>query len=167
MPAPMSLVPMRRALGGTRLARQLVAHETLACRGRVRGVNRVAIPLVPSAGLSAATTATAALGAAGVLGASFTGAPTCLFAAATGVPCPFCGLTHGVAQLGAGDVEAALALHPLSPLAAVLALVVPFALLRRRSLANAHPRRSLLVAPAALAGVTGIVLMTWIVRLAG
>jgi hypothetical protein len=133
-------------------------------------VNRVAIPLVPSVGLSAATTGTAALGAAGVLGASFAGAPTCLFAAVTGTPCPFCGLTHGVAQLGAGNVEAAIALHPLSPLAAVLALAVPVALLRRRSLAATHDepvlRRSLLVAPAALAALAALVLLTWIVRLA-
>ena len=143
-------------------------------------MNRVAIPLVPSVGLSAATTGTAALGAAGVLGASFAGAPTCLFAAVTGAPCPFCGLTHGVAQLGAGHIEAAVALHPLSPLAALLALAVPIALVRRRSLATAAgaplPRRSpaaataavrgsLLVAPAALAALAAIVLLTWIVRL--
>lgn len=149
----------------------------------------MAIPLVPSVGLSAATTGTAALGAAGILGASFAGAPTCLFAAVTGVPCPFCGLTHGVAQLGAGHVEAAVALHPLSPLAALLALAVPIALLRRRALATApgepaprrspaaaagslaargagHPRGSLLVAPGALWALTAIVLLTWIARLA-
>jgi hypothetical protein len=121
-------------------------------------MGRVAIPLVPSVGLSAATSATAALGAAGVLSASFVGLPTCLFAATTGVPCPFCGLTHGVAELGAGHLATAVALHPLAPLAALLALAVPVALLRGRTLA---------VAPAALWSLAAIVLLTWIVRVAG
>src|SRR3954452_13270145 len=97
-------------------------------------MNRVAIPLAPSIGLSAATTGAAALGAAGVLSASAAGPTTCLFAAATGIPCPFCGLTHGVAELGAGHVQAAVALHPLAPLAVLLALAVPVALLRGRPL---------------------------------
>jgi hypothetical protein len=123
----------------------------------VSRVNRVALPLVPSVGLSAATTGTAALGAAGVLGASFSGLPSCLFAAATGVPCPFCGLTHGVAELGAGNVASAVALHPLAPLAAMLAVAVPLALLRRRVLA---------VPPAALVALAAVVLLTWIVRIA-
>ena len=120
-------------------------------------MNRVALPLVPSIGLSAATTGAAALGAAGVLGASAAGGMACLFAAATGVPCPFCGLTHGVAELGAGHVQAAVALHPLAPLAAILALAVPVALLRRRPLT---------VAPAALAALTALVLLTWVLRVA-
>ncbi len=120
-------------------------------------VTRVALPLAPSVGLSAATTGTAALGAAGVLGASFVGLPTCLFAAATGVPCPFCGLTHGVAELGAGHVSTAVALHPLAPLAALLAIAVPIALLRRRALA---------VPSVALVALAAVVLLTWIVRIA-
>ena len=120
-------------------------------------MNRVALPLVPAVGLSAATTGTAALGAVGILGASFAGAPTCLFAAATGVPCPFCGLTHGVAELGAGHVATAVALHPLAPLAALLAIAVPIALLRRRALA---------VPSAVLLALAAVVLLTWIVRIA-
>src|SRR3954447_20811724 len=118
-------------------------------------MNRVAIPLLPSIGLSAATTGAAAPGAAGALGASAAGGMSCLFAAATGVPCPFCGLTHGVAELGAGHLQTAVALHPLAPLAAVRALAVPVALLRRRPLA---------VAPVTLAALTALVLLTWIVR---
>jgi hypothetical protein len=120
-------------------------------------VNRVVLPVAPSVGLSVATTGTAALGAAGVLSASFAGAPTCLFAAATGTPCPFCGLTHGVAELGAGHLAAAVALHPLAPLAALLALAVPIALLRRRALATS---------PVALSALAAIVALCWIVRIA-
>jgi hypothetical protein len=117
---------------------------------------RVAIPLVPSIGLSAATTGAAALGAAGLLSASVAGPTTCLFAAATGMPCPFCGLTHGVAELGAGHVEAAVALHPLAPLAVLLALAVPVALLRGRPLA---------LSPVALAALGTLVTLTWVARL--
>ncbi|MDX6718670.1 MAG: hypothetical protein QOJ63_924 [Solirubrobacteraceae bacterium] len=123
----------------------------------MRDVNRVVLPVAPSVGLSVATTGTAALGAAGVLSASFAGAPTCLFAAATGTPCPFCGLTHGVAELGAGHLAAAVALHPLAPLAALLALAVPIALLRRRALATS---------PVALSALAAIVALCWIVRIA-
>jgi len=119
-------------------------------------VDRVAIPLVPSVALSAATTGAAALGAAGVLGASVAGPVTCLFSAATGLPCPFCGLTHGVAELGAGHLATAVALHPLAPLALPLALAVPVVLARGRALT---------VAPAALAALAALVVLTWIVRL--
>jgi hypothetical protein len=120
-------------------------------------VNRVALPVVPSVGLSVATSGAAALGAAGVLSASFVGLPTCLFLATTGVPCPFCGLTHGVVELGAGHVATAVALHPLAPLAVLLALAVPVALLRGRALR---------VSPAALRALVGLVALTWIARLA-
>lgn len=120
-------------------------------------MQRVALPLVPSVGLSAATAGAAALGAAGLLGASAAGGLTCAFAATTGLPCPFCGLTHGVAELGAGHVQTAVALHPLAPLAVLLAAAVPVALLRRRALA---------VSPLALAALAATVLLTWVVRLA-
>jgi hypothetical protein len=119
-------------------------------------VNHVGIPLVPSVGLSVATSATATLGAAGVLSAGFVGLPTCLLMATTGVPCPFCGLTHGVAELGAGNLSTAVALHPLAPLAALLALAVPVALARRRALT---------VPAAAVWSLVALVLATWIVRL--
>ena len=95
---------------------------------------RSEIPLLPAAGLSAATGGAFLLGIVGVLGSETTGVP-CLFAAATGTDCPFCGLTHGVAALGAGDLGAALAHHPLAPLAVGLALAVPLVLLRGRRLA--------------------------------
>ncbi len=124
--------------------------------GTLHAMSRVALPLIPSVGLSAATTGAAALGAAGVLGASAAGAMPCLFATATGAPCPFCGLTHGVAELGAGHVQAAVALHPLAPLAAMLALAVPIALLRGHRLT---------VPPLALGALVAVVLLTWVVRL--
>ena len=40
----------------------------------------------------------------------------CPFAALMSLPCPGCGLSRAARQLLAGDLQAALALHPLSPL---------------------------------------------------
>ena len=95
----------------------------------------VEIPLLPAGALSAATAGAFVLGTAGVLGSATVNGVPCLFAAATGTDCPFCGLTHGVAALGAADVGAALAHHPLAPLAVGLALALAFVVLRGRRLA--------------------------------
>ena len=51
--------------------------------------------------------------------------PLCPLRRATGVPCPFCGMTTGVLALSRGDVVAAFAANPLAPLL-VLAVVVAF-----------------------------------------
>ena len=124
--------------------------------GDAASAARVEVPVLPAVGLSAATGGALALGTAGVVtSATGTGLP-CLFAAATGLPCPFCGLTHGVAALGAGDPAAAVAAHPLAPLAVALAVAVPSALLVRRRLA---------VAPAALWGLAVLVGAVWLARL--
>ena len=116
----------------------------------------VEVPVLPAAGLSAATGGALVLGTAGVLGASSATGLTCLLSVATGADCPFCGLTHGVAALGAGDVGGALSANPLAPLAVVLALAVAIALLRGRRLA-VHP-----TVPWALAA---LVTAVWLVRL--
>ena len=116
---------------------------------------RVEIPLLPALGLSAATAGALALGAAGLVTSATATGLTCVFAATTGVPCPLCGMTHGVAALGAGDVAGAVAANPLAPLAVALAFVVPLALLRRRRLA---------VAPAVLWALVLLVVAAWVVR---
>jgi hypothetical protein len=122
---------------------------------RPAAVSRVEIPVVPAVGLSVATGGALALGTAGlVTSATGTGLP-CLFAAATGLPCPFCGMTHAVAALGAGDLGAAMAAHPLAPLAVALALAAPVALLARRRLA---------VAPGALWALALLVSTVWLAR---
>ena len=117
--------------------------------------NRVEIPVLPAVGLSAATGGALALGAVGLVSSATGNGLSCLFAAATGVPCPFCGMTHGVAALGAGDLGAAVAAHPLAPLAVALALAAPGALLVRRRLA---------VAPAALWALALLVSTVWLAR---
>lgn len=40
----------------------------------------------------------------------------CLFRRALDLPCPGCGLTRAFAHMAQGDLDAALRLHPLSPL---------------------------------------------------
>ena len=55
----------------------------------------------------------------------------CPLQAATGLPCPGCGLTRGTTALLRGDVQRALAFHPFSPLVIVgivllvLSLILP------------------------------------------
>ena len=119
-------------------------------------MTRTAVPVVPAVGLSAATGGAFLLGTAGVLGGASATGITCLFSMASGIDCPFCGLTHGVAALGAGDLGAALALNPLSPLAVALALAVPFALLRNRRLE---------VPWAAAWALAVLVMAVWLVRI--
>ena len=116
---------------------------------------RVEIPLLPALALSAATGGALALGTAGLVTSTTAGGLTCVFAAATGVPCPFCGMTHGVAALGAGDLAGAVAAHPLAPLAVALALAVAVALVLRRRLA---------VAPSALWALALLVGAVWLGR---
>ena len=123
----------------------------------VSATPRLGVPVLPAIALSTLTGGAFALGTAGLLGTGAAGGLTCLFSIATGVDCPFCGLTHGVAALGAGDPSAAVAANPLSALAVVLALAVPLALLRSRRL-EVHR-----AAPWALAA---LVMGVWLVRLA-
>lgn len=52
----------------------------------------------------------------GVQSQALTYGPRCLFLAATGAQCPFCGMTRATFAMGAGDLGAALEHHPLAPL---------------------------------------------------
>lgn len=65
-----------------------------------------------------------AVGGSGLQSQALAYGPRCLFLAATGAPCPFCGMTRATFAMGAGDLGAALEHHPLAPLvlAAVAAL---------------------------------------------
>jgi Protein of unknown function (DUF2752) len=70
-----------------------------------------------------ATLGAAALGVVAPSAHDSAGPVSCPFRAVTGLPCPFCGLTHSLLALGAGDWRASLHLNPLGPL--LLALAVP------------------------------------------
>ena len=62
----------------------------------------------------------------------------CVFRLATGLPCPFCGLTRSLFALGQGDLGESLRYSPIGPLMAVVAGAAAVALLacviRRRQL---------------------------------
>ena len=54
----------------------------------------------------------------------------CPFRLVTGLPCPFCGLTHSLLALGQGDFHDSVRFSPLGPLVAVLSLVIGVGVLR-------------------------------------
>lgn len=74
------------------------------------------------------------------------GIPLCGFHWLTGHLCPLCGLTHALTALAWGRPMEALALHPLSPLAAALLVGAPLL-----ALAPAFERRAWQLATAAFA----------------
>lgn len=100
----------------------------------MRGRTVAAADLTAGA-LAAGTLAVAGLGAA--TGFRATDGPVlCPFRLLTGYPCPLCGITRSVAALGAGDLGASLALHPLGVVvvpAAVLVLALVVVAVRRGS----------------------------------
>lgn len=60
--------------------------------------------------------------------------PLCLWKTLSGVPCPFCGLTHSVVALSHGQFRAAFELNPFGPVVylsgIVLLAITAFILLR-------------------------------------
>ena len=71
-----------------------------------------------------AALAAGASGHAGAQDALLDDAPGCVFKLATGVDCAFCGMTHATVALGAGDLGAAHAAHPLAIVVLVGALAL-------------------------------------------
>jgi len=75
----------------------------------------------------------------GALGAVALGAATdarpsgdltlCPFRLATGLPCPFCGLTHSLLALGQGEIDDSVRYSPIGPLVGVLAAVLGWAVI--------------------------------------
>jgi hypothetical protein len=86
------------------------------------------------------------------------GGPGCPFRWATGINCPFCGMTRATVAIGHGHWRTALALHPLAPLvlAGVLGLLAIVALGRSDVLLNG--RRPLVL--------FGAIAAIWVFRLA-
>src|SRR6476661_2197788 len=72
-----------------------------------QGVDRAAL------GLSVCCVGAAVLGGLSGADVAHPGAPGCLLRAVTGIPCPFCGLTHSMMALGQGNLAAAVAQNPL------------------------------------------------------
>lgn len=84
--------------------------------------------------------------------------PGCPFRTATTIKCAFCGMTHATVALGHGDLDAALAYHPLSPLVLALMFYVCGAIVLGRG-AVARGRRPWLI--------LGVIAAIWIVNLVG
>jgi len=78
----------------------------------------------PALGLSVCCVGAAVLGGLSGADVAHPGAPGCLLRAVTGIPCPFCGLTHSMMALGQGNLAAAVAQNPLGLLVLPLALVL-------------------------------------------
>lgn len=57
--------------------------------------------------------------------------PRCLLRAATGVPCPFCGMTTGVLATLRGDLADAFAANPAAPVLVVAVALAAFGQLPR------------------------------------
>ena len=91
----------------------------MARTGGGRSPSRAFLLWATVGGLALASAAAAAVAA----GSLADGPTLCLFRLTTGVPCPGCGLTRGMAWLARGELARALGLHPLAPLLAAEAAV--------------------------------------------
>lgn len=124
--------------------------------GGLRPAPIAAVVLHPTGGPALGTNAAmaslcvASLGAAGLGTASGSDADwssstpiLCPFRLATGLPCPFCGLTRSLFAAGQGRWQASFDLHPLGPavllLAAVMLGVLARAALLRKRVGWARP----------------------------
>ena len=88
--------------------------------------------------------------------------PLCPFALAFGIPCPGCGLSRATFALLRGDIHAALAMHPLVPVALPAALAL--ALHATSSHSPPSRERAAVVASAAL---LVLFVAVWLARFAG
>ena len=90
--------------------------------------SRSAPELIARLFAAALALASLALLLVGALGAEQTrtalseGGPPCVVLMATGIECPFCGMTRATIAMGAGDFHHAFELHPLAPLVLVFAV---------------------------------------------
>lgn len=91
----------------------------------------------------------------------------CPILAATGIPCPGCGLTTAMVQLLHGHIRACLHTHAFAPLLAV-ALMILFGVL----VLPESPRRRIITSVSSLETRTGItawglciLLLYWVIRL--
>jgi hypothetical protein len=111
-------------------------------------------------GLSAACVGAAVLGGVSGADVDHPGAPGCVFRAVTGLPCPFCGLTHSMMALGQGDIAAAVLQNPLGLLVLPLAIVL---LIAGVTVMLRHGRLKWPV-PLLWAGL-GLVVATWVIQI--
>lgn len=99
-------------------------------------------------------------------GGSLAGLPTlCPLKAVSGWPCPGCGLTRGLVFFAHGEWSQALRFHPLSPLFYFgLWLVLVLGLVALAAPRMNLSQRSVVIVSSTVAG---LLLITWVVRIAG
>jgi hypothetical protein len=85
------------------------------------------------------------------------GGPGCPLRAATGVPCPFCGMTHAVLAMGGGELRSALAFHPLAPLVLVVVVLLCAAAATGRIDDVTRGRRGAAIAALAVAWIANVI----------
>lgn len=92
------------------------------------------------------------------------GIQLCAVKAVSGIPCPSCGITRSLVELGHGDPWSAVRFHPLGPaLCALLLLLAVLPVLPASAKRWLHGiSRSVTATLAALA----VIVVTWAVRLA-
>jgi hypothetical protein len=105
------------------------------------------------------------------LGFSFAGLPfwVCPIRAATGIPCPGCGLTHAVFELLGGDIYASIQTHAFAPLFLFAFSLILVSLILPEKLAKAMTARIKLIE--VRSGVLPILLVLlmfyWLLRISG
>lgn len=85
------------------------------------------------------------------------GGPGCPFRNATGVDCPFCGMTRATLAMGGGDFGRALHFHPLAPLVVLGVLALLGIVVIGRSDALLEGKRPYLL--------LGSIMAIWVLRL--
>lgn len=87
----------------------------------------------------------------------------CAVKAISGHPCPSCGITRSMVEIGHGDVGRAVSFHPLGPaLFAVLLVLVALPMLPAPIRDRLH---ALSLSPRVAAVVVAVIVATWAVRL--
>lgn len=82
--------------------------------------------------------------------------PGCPFRNATGIDCPFCGMTRATLELGGGDLGAALEFHPLAPIVVLGMLALMVLIVAGKASALVQGRRPLYL--------LGSILVIWVLR---
>ncbi|MBP8811347.1 MAG: DUF2752 domain-containing protein [Kofleriaceae bacterium] len=85
--------------------------------------------------------------------------PGCPFRTATSLDCAFCGMTRATLALGRGELDAALAYHPVAPLVLALMFWLCGAIVIGRGASISRGRRPWVI--------LGVIAAIWIVNLLG
>jgi hypothetical protein len=86
------------------------------------------------------------------------GGPGCPFRNATGIDCPFCGMTRATLAMGGGDFGRAIEFHPLAPVVVLGVLALLAIVVFGRTEVLLRGRRPFIL--------LGTIMAVWVLRLA-